>query len=158
MIKKSIKLLISKFAHNAYTLQEFKISDILDSVENISISMSWTLNPNIHFCSNGSAIAAVFAQSWGPVELNISPWDSSKGLRNLGWVSGGGQWSQTNCQRYLTFKGSKLFWLVPIDAGKWVGDWFPFGEYVFFWIFLIFILSLWNCYWRLAFHFNLKGN
>ena len=50
---------------------------------------------------NGSAIAAVFAQSWGPAKLDLSPWDSPKGLCNLGQVSGVEYWGRTSAQRYL---------------------------------------------------------
>ncbi len=56
---------------------------------------------------NGSAIAAVFTQSWGPVKLDWSPWDSPKGLCNLGQVSGGEYWGHTSAQRYLKNKSPK---------------------------------------------------
>jgi hypothetical protein len=55
----------------------------------------------------GSAIAAAFRWSWGPVELDLSPWDSPKGLCNLGWVPGIGYWCHMTGQRYLAWRGSK---------------------------------------------------
>ena len=38
---------------------------------------------------NHNAIEAVFAPSWGSVELDLSPWDSPKGVCNLDRVSEG---------------------------------------------------------------------
>jgi hypothetical protein len=58
----------------------------------------------------GTAIAAVLLQSWGPVELDLSPWDSPKGLCNLGRVSGVAYWGHTSDQRFLTCHGSK--WIL----------------------------------------------
>jgi hypothetical protein len=74
-------------------------------VENIPFSTWWTLN---HFACYGIAIAAVFAPIWGPVELDLSPWDSPKGFYNLGRVSGCAYWGHTSGQRYLTFAWFKV--------------------------------------------------
>jgi hypothetical protein len=83
----------------------------------------WTITPL--FAPNGSVIAAVFTPTWGPVELDLSPWDSPKGFCNLGCVSGGGEYcGHTSRQRYLTNTGSnsiltrndhdnELFWSWP---------------------------------------------
>jgi len=73
------------------------LSDILFHIENIPISTGLTLNRCVSF---GIAITAV-------IVLCLSPWDSPKGLCNLGWVTGGGYWDCTSGQRYLTINGSK---------------------------------------------------
>ena len=87
-------------------LLELPISDIPYSIENKFLQGGlWTISSFL--ACIGNAIAAVFRQSWGPVELDLSPWDSPKGLCNLGWVPGIGYWGHTTCQRYLTCRGSK---------------------------------------------------
>ena len=59
----------------------------------------WTILPIL---LNSIATAAAFAPFWGLFELDLSPWDSPKGLCNVGRVSGGGYWGLTIGQRYLT--------------------------------------------------------
>jgi hypothetical protein len=77
----------------------------------------WTVMPP--FAQNSSAIAAVFAQSWGPVELDFGPRDSPKGLWNLGWVSGVNIVATPVAKDIWQIVVQSQSWLVPLIRRTW---------------------------------------
>jgi len=80
----------------------------------------WTITPL--FAPNGSVIAAVFTPTWGPVELDLSPWDSPKGFCNLGCVSGGVNIAVTPVAKDIwQILVQTQFWLVMIMIMNFFG-------------------------------------
>ena len=78
-------------------------------IENLPISMWWTLNYLPFEMCNGSKFEW-WSKTWGHKELDVCLQDSLNGVFNLGQVSGCEYWDHNSGQRYLRFCCSK--WIL----------------------------------------------